>query len=85
MTIDKIIIEYDPDPDFSWLEEDEDREMVALQMAAYRNGECVNSLCNISFYETDNDWETGEYECVSDIPARCEHLREIARDMELPE
>jgi hypothetical protein len=58
---------------------------VVLSAEGYRNGALVNSLGDIDFYEDGGDWTRGSFKRVSEIPANCEHLRGIARDMGLPE
>jgi hypothetical protein len=86
--IDKLIIEDDPDG-LDWKTEHYDADgapypEIVLQALAFRNGNQVDSLNTIDFYARNKDWVRGEFRRVRDIPARCRHLRSIARDMGLP-
>ena len=83
---DCVVIDYDSDPDLSWVDEDDTRPRATLEMIAYtENGTVADSLCNIDFYEDGDDWVTGTFYRIRAIPERCEYLREIARGMKLPE
>jgi hypothetical protein len=81
------VIDYDQDADFSWLEQDEfkdedPRDHIALEVVLYDDaGVVIDSLCGIDFIEARDDWTTGCFDSVEDIPARCEYLREIAQMM----
>lgn len=116
----KIVIDYDIDPDFSWLEQDHYRPThpsycsvfptqadaranrnaydgdwyrnpdnhVALAMRVYEmsadadDWECVDSLCNIDFLESSDDWATGTFYRVSQLPKG--YLRDLAKEAGLP-
>lgn len=81
-------IDYDQFPDLSWLEQDEFKgenpmDYVVLDMIAYdESGEVVDSLGGISFLDKEDDWTTGYFHSVEEIPARFTHLREIAQEMQ---
>jgi hypothetical protein len=81
------IIDYDQDADFSWLQQSEfanenPADHVALYVALFdANGTVIDSLSNIDFLEAEDNWTTGRFNTVEEIPARCEYLREIAADM----
>ncbi len=66
-------------------EQGEPRPEIVLQASAWRAGEYVSGLSDIDFYADGDDWVRGTFYRVSDIPERCPHLRQIARDLELPE
>jgi hypothetical protein len=56
-----------------------------LETVAYdENGIVTGSLCGSEFFEDADDWATGTFYHLSEIPDRCEHLREIAQDLGLP-
>jgi hypothetical protein len=56
--------------------------LVSLCTALYDNNDkLVGSLSNSVFYEAADDWETGTFNTVDDIPARCPHLREVATEL----
>ncbi len=81
-----ITITHDPDADFSFFSAQEQaRGVVALEMLVYPDqdhyGIPLASLCNITFYEDGGDWTTGEFRSVEEIPAGCDHLREVARQL----
>ena len=61
------------------------RPGIVLEASGYRRGKHINGLGGIDFYAADNDWVRGVFHRISEIPERCSHLREIARDMGLPE
>lgn len=112
-----IVFDHDPEPDFSWLEQDhlkpghkdyspcyrtgadmrakrnpvdpdwyrDPENHVALCMLVYEQqtagpDQVVNSLGNIDFIEPWNDWTTGTFYFVNDIPKRCRYQRSLARD-----
>ena len=90
----KIEFNYDPEPDFSWLEQDyfkgeKPQDHIALCMCVYEMGEndedwqLVDSLCGIDFLQAKNDWQTGTFYHVSDLPKG--YLRQLAREAGLPE
>ena|SRR5215469_6764426 len=89
-----VVFEYDPDPDFSWLEQDcfadidyrDPSNHVALETLAYdEDGEMVDSLGNSDFLRHEDNWGTGTFYRLSAIPEAWTHQREIARNMGLPE
>jgi hypothetical protein len=86
-----VMIEPESDPDFSYLEQEcfagEDaRDHVQFTMIAYdEDGKVTDSLSCIDFLEAGDQYTTGRFDSVSDIPARCDYLREVARGMGLPE
>ena len=113
----KVVVEYDPDPDFSWLEQDcydlshpdyepgyrceadmphspidpewyrNPENHVALWMGVYEMGpddedwRCVDSLGGIDFFADSNEWATGTFYRLSQLPEG--YLRELARDFGL--
>lgn len=82
---DFVVIDDDHEPSLGTLD-----NMVVLEMTAYRAllgkpAAIVDSLCDIDFFADSDDWVRGTFYHVSEIPERCTHLREIARDMRLPE
>ena len=113
----KVVVEYDPDPDFSWLEQDcfdpshpsyqpcyrteadiphnpvdgewyrNPENHVALWMCVYEMGpddedwRCVDSLGGIDFFADSNEWATGTFYRLSQLPEG--YLRELARDFGL--
>lgn len=118
----KIVFEHDPDPDFSWLEQDcydpnhpsyagpvypteadakagtnaydpdwyrDPDNHVALAMTVLEMTEedddwrVVDSLGGIDFLTSSDDWATGTFYHVSQIPDG--YLRELAREASLPE
>lgn len=44
-------------------------------------GNVVESLSNSVFLADADDWTTGSFGSVEEIPARCLHLREVAADL----
>ena|SRR5215467_6109855 len=91
-----VVIDYDPDPDLSWLAMDREgseeyrdaANHVTLEMLGYAElGAPVSeaSLGNIDFLYADDNWCTGTFYRVCGIPARCDYLREVAREMGLPD
>lgn len=59
---------------------------IYLEMNAYNDiGDHVGSLSEIEFFKDSNDWVSGRFYFVSEIPERCDHLREVARGLGLPE
>ena len=82
-------------PDYVEIRDDHDARpeqegVVVLEMIAYsivgdNRVEVIDSLCDIDFFEDSDTYVRGVFDRVTDIPAVCEHLREIARDMRLPE
>ena len=82
----KIIIDHEQYPDLSWAEpEDLLRYTVLCTMLVGEDGEILDSLSDSAFFTEANDWTTGVFYSVAEIPTRCEHLRDIARGMGLPE
>jgi hypothetical protein len=58
---------------------------VALAMVAYdRHNEVTDSLGSIDFLADGDDWTTGTFYYVSDIPRACRYLRSLAREAGLP-
>jgi len=86
-----VVIDYEPDPDFSWMEQEcfageDPNDHLQLVMLAYDSeSEITGSLSCIDFLKDSDEWTTGRFDSVSEIPARCDYLREIAREMNLPE
>lgn len=70
--------------DADWYRDPENH--VALAMLVYAMADededwrLIDSLGNIDFLADGNDWQTGTYYKVDDIPARCAYLRELASD-----
>lgn len=57
-----------------------------LEMTAYDAGDdIVGSLSEIEFYRDESDWVCGKFFSIYQIPERCDHLREVARELGLPE
>ncbi|HET6927453.1 MAG TPA: hypothetical protein VFI48_11455, partial [Hyphomicrobiaceae bacterium] len=58
---------------------------VVLQICAYRSGNPlpVTSIGDIDFYADGGDWVRGTFTSIASIPAQCEHLRALARDLGL--
>jgi hypothetical protein len=82
-----VVIDYDQDADAYWHEREpgDTRPHVMLETVAYdENGIVTGSLCGSEFFEDADDWATGTFYHLSEIPDRCEHLREIAQDLGLP-
>lgn len=79
----RIVIDYETDPDFSLLDLDNpDQRYVSLCTTLYNDkDERIGSLSNSVFYEAADDWETGTFNTVDEIPARCPHLREVATNL----
>lgn len=89
-----VTIDYDPDPDFSWLEQDCFADMpaaardpanhVMLEMVAYNEkGEVYDSLGGIDFLTFSDDWTIGTFYSLNAMPKHCEYLRELAGNMGL--
>ena len=87
----KIVIDYDPEPDFSWLTQPElknenKKNHIALAMTVYEMGDndwkIVDSLGNIDFLKGGNDWAIGTFYYVSELPVG--YLRELATEAGLP-
>lgn len=84
---DFVVIDIDRDADRS---ERRGADMITLEMIAYKvrhekPAKVTDSLCDIDFFEASNAWVRGTFYRVGEIPEACEYLREIARDMRLPE
>jgi hypothetical protein len=86
----RIVIDYDQDPDFSFIVDEStpdrsEEDYVALETLIYRDDDMygipLTSLSNSVFNRDDNDWVTGVFNSVEDIPERCQHLREVAGDL----
>ena len=57
-----------------------------LEMTAYDAADkIVGSLSEIEFFEDGKDWVRGTFHYVAQIPEACDHLRNVARDLGLPE
>lgn len=83
-----VVIDYDQDAPYQHTvkDYDDDKQYVILEMVAYTaDHKITGSLCEIDFYEEEDDWTTGRFDNVSEIPAQCEHLRQIAKDLGLPD
>ena len=74
-----------PELERHYAESGEETPEIVLQASSWRAGEYVSGLGGISFYASDDDHVWGCFYHVSEIPERCSHLREIARQLELPE
>ncbi len=85
-----VVVDYDPDPDFSFLEQDcfkgeDPADHIQLVMTAYDGtGNITDSLSCIDFYAASDDWKTGTFHNLGQLKGM-EHLQETARDMGLPE
>lgn len=57
---------------------------VALDMVVRKEtvegDEVVDSLGGIDFLESEDDWTTGTFRYVNDIPKRCRYQRQLARE-----
>jgi hypothetical protein len=89
----RVEVIYDPDPDFSFLEQDDEStdeyrnpaNHVQLEMLGYdASGKLMDSLSCMDFLMHSDDWKTGTFHHVSELQG-CEHLAETAREMGLPE
>lgn len=87
----KIVVEYDHEPDFSWLDQPEFKnenkdDHIALEMTVYEMGEndwkLVESLGNIDFRKDGDDWAVGTFYRVSELPVG--YLRHLATEAGLP-
>lgn len=85
----KVEFDYDQAADMSWLEQDEFRQEnpedhIALQMSVYELAEgdddwtLVDSLGGIDCLKNANDWATGTFYNVDDLPEG--YLRELAAE-----
>jgi len=78
----RIVIDYESDPDFSLLDlENPDQQYVSLCTCLYDGDRLIGSLGDSIFYEDEDDWTIGTFATVDDIPARCQHLREVAAEL----
>jgi len=73
-----------PPIDGNWYRDPENH--VALAMVVYAfddtadDWDVIDSLGGIDFLADSDDWTTGTFYRVEDIPARCAYLRELATD-----
>lgn len=83
----KVVFDYDPEPDLSWLDQDEFRQEnkanhIALEMLVFEMTEndndwrLIDSLGNIDCLADKNDWATGTFYNSDSIPEG--YLRQLA-------